>query len=246
MRVANQSGAALVTEGDGARGMQAIGGTAVATNEGQISTTGGFIATDTAVQISDGLFAIGDAQATGVNSGSITTGNGPAAGLRVLHRGQEGAAAGDNSGEIDASASGDAPVVGGIPHGPRGMEVVSRSADASVTHSGQIEASGKAARGIRVVSEGAGAVEAVVDGGTVKAVPDTDIEAEIAVGFWAETLGGTIEATIRNGARIEAPVAARFVGGPVTVTGSTIEGSMRFDDFDDTLSVIYSTMNGDH
>ena len=237
----------IVTQGDGARGMQALGGTAVATNHGVISTTGGFITTQDAVRSSDGIFAIGDAQANGVNTGSITAGNGPAAGLRVLHRGEEGAAVGENSGVINASASGDAPAVGGIPHGPRGMDVVARSADARVVHTGEIEASGKAARGILVVSEGDGAVEAIVDGGSVNAYSNSDVDSEVAVGLWAETLGGTIEATILNGARIEAPVAARFAGGPatVTVTGSTIQGLVQFGDFDDTLSIVDSTMNGD-
>ena len=119
---------------------------------------------------------------------------------------------------------------------------------ALATNRGTVEVRGKSAIGIFAYTRGAGTAQVVVDGGTVRASYDsTTNDAEDGVGILARTVSGSITARIQRNSLIEAPLAARFLGGPadVIVDGSTIRGAMVFDRFNDSLSVINSTFSGD-
>ena len=239
----NESGGTITTTGEGAYGLRAQGGSALATNNGVILTTGnptesgrtfGILATSASTHVAS--------EARAVNNGRVETHGVGARGMGATIQGS-GTAVVINEGTVVTRGG---PSAQGS--GAHGMLVLAADSTALATNRGVVDVSGKSAIGMIAYTTGAGTAQVVVDGGTVRASYDSATnDAEDGVGILGRSDSGMITARIQRSAVIEAPVAARFVGGPadVIVDGSTISGAVRFDRFNDTLSVINSTFSGD-
>ncbi len=236
----------IETRGTGARGIRALvegSGTAVAINEGSVTTKGapsesGFNAHGVQAGVKEG----GTASATNANGAAITTTGDGARGLVAQGDGLATAVA-TNEGSV---TTGGGPSESGL--NAHGVVAITADGDALVTNRGEVHVRGSSAIGLWAYTTGAGEAAVVVNGGTVRATHDsTTNDDEDGIGVFAETVSGTLRARIQGGSLIEAPVAARFRGGhaDVIVDGSTIRGAIEFDRFNDTLSAIDSTFAGD-
>ena len=241
-RAINENGATIATTGEGGRGLQATGGTAFAANNGVVFTTGDAEENGTTFGVwaySESMHAGSEARA--INNGAVETHGARALGMGASIRGS-GTAVAINEGTV---ATRGGPSASGGAHG---MIAGATDSTALATNRGTVDVRGKSAIGIFAYTRGAGTAQVVVDGGTVRASYDsTTNDAEDGVGILARTVSGSITARIQRNSLIEAPLAARFLGGPadVIVDGSTIRGAMVFDRFNDSLSVINSTFSGD-
>ncbi len=236
----------IETRGTGARGIRALvegSGTAVAINEGSVTTQGapsesGFNAHGVQADVKEG----GTASATNANGAAITTTGDGARGL---------VAQGDGLATAVATNEGSVTTGGGSSESglnAHGVVAITADGDALVTNRGEVHVRGSSAIGLWAHTTGAGEAAVVVNGGTVRATHDSATnDDEDGIGVFAETESGTLRARIQGGSLIEAPVAARFRGGhaDVIVDGSTIRGAIEFDRFNDTLSAIDSTFAGD-
>ena len=239
----NESGGTVTTTGEGAYGLRAQGGSALATNNGVILTTGnptesgrtfGMLATSASTHVAS--------EARVVNNGTVETHGVGARGILATIQGS-GTAVAINEGTV--ATRGERSAQGSAAHG---MIAVAVDSTALATNRGVVNVSGKSAIGMIAYTTGAGTAQVVVDGGTVRASYDsTTDDTEDGVGILGRSDSGSITTRIQRNAVIEAPVAARFVGSPadVIVDGSTISGAVQFDRFNDTLSVINSTFSGD-
>ena len=238
-RAINEDGATITATGAGGRGLQATGGTAFAANNGVVLTKGD--------GTTFGVWAFSESthvgsEARAINNGTVETHGVRALGVGASIRGS-GTAVATNEGTVSTRGG---PSAGGF--GSHGMFAGATDSTALVTNRGTVDVRGKSAAGMFAYTRGAGTAQVVVDGGTVRASYDsTTNDVEDGIGILGRTDSGSITARIQRGSLIEAPVAARFIGGPadVIVDGSTIRGAMLFDQFNDTLSVLNSTIAGD-
>ena len=242
-RAINGDGATITTTGVGGRGLQATGGNAFVENNGVVLTTGDAVENGTTFGVwaySESTHVASEARA--VNTGTVETHGTRALGMGASIRGS-GTAVTINEGTVTTRGGPSAP-----GFGAHGIFAGTTDATALVTNRGTVNVRGKRAVGMFARTRGAGTAQVVVDGGTVRSSYDSATnDDEDGVGILARTESGSITARIQRDSLIEAPVAAWFIGGPadVIVDGSTIRGAMRFDQFNDTLSVINSTIAGE-
>ncbi len=232
----NERGGTIVTTGIGAFGLAAQGDTAIAINHGAITTTGDAKVDNTTYGLrAEGFSTLARNEARAVNSGTIETQGTRARGMQADTKGS-GTATAINEGSVTTT---------GV--GSTGLAVRAVDSTALAINRGNISVLGRTA-GISAYTSGVGEASILVDGGTVNATYEAATADEgSGVGLFAGTMAGTLTARIQGNSLIEAPTAARFRGGPadVIVDGSTIMGAIRFDQFNDTLSVLNSTITGD-
>ncbi|MCY4438761.1 MAG: hypothetical protein OXE53_00910 [Deltaproteobacteria bacterium] len=232
----NELGGTILTTGLGAMGLAARGDTAIATNHGTITTTGDAWKERTTYGLrADGFSALARNEARAVNHGTIDTSGLRARGMQADVHGS-GTATAINEGTVTTAGA-----------GSTGLRALAEDSTALAINRGDISVLGSTA-GISAYTAGVGEASILVDGGTVKApYVATTADEFSGIGIFGGTVAGMITARIQGNSLIEAPTAARFRGGPadVIVDGSTIMGAIRFDQFNDTLSVIDSTITGD-
>ncbi len=231
----NERGGTIHTTGIGAFGLVAQGDTAMAINHGTITTTGDAKENSSTYGLrAEGFSTLARNEARAVNSGTIETQGARARGMQAEVHGS-GTATAINEGSITTAGT-----------GSTGLRVRAEDSTALAINRGNIHVLGRTA-GISAGTSGAGEASILVDGGTVRATYEATADEGSGVGLFAGTQAGKLRAWIQGNSLIEAPTAARFRGGPadVIVDGSTIRGAMVFDQFNDTLSVINSTIAGD-
>ena len=232
----NERGGTIVTTGVGAFGLVAQGDTAITTNNGTISTTGDAKVDNTTYGLrAEGFSTLARNEARAVNSGTIETRGTRARGMQADIRGS-GTATATNEGSVTTTGTGSS-----------GLAVRAVDSTALAINRGNVHVRGRTA-GISAYTSGVGEASVLVDGGTVRATYEATTAGEgSGVGLFAGTVAGTLRARIQGNSLIEAATAARFRGGPaeVIVDGSTIKGAIAFDQFNDTLSVIDSTIAGE-
>lgn len=232
----NERGGTIVTTGVGAFGLVAQGDTAIATNRGTISTTGDAKENNTTYGLrAEGFSTLARNEARAVNHGTIETSGLNARGMQADLHGS-GTATAINEGTVTTAGA-----------GSTGLRALAEDSTALAINRGDISVLGSTA-GILAYTAGVGEASILVDGGTVKApYVATTTDEFSGIGIVGRTTAGMITARIQGNSLIEASTAARFRGGPadVIVDGSTIMGAIRFDQFNDTLSVIDSTITGD-
>ena len=193
-RSINEAGGTIRTEGEGARGLYASGGTAISTNRGSVLTTG--VHAEGVRASASGISAM--ARAANEAGGAIRTEGSGSIGLNASYSdGASGHAETENWGEIT--------ITGGLSADGRssaGIESKSRSGNAVTWNraTGRVHTTGEVAVGVRAGSNGDGATSRSVNEGSIL----TEGREAFGLQAWnTRSNGGRSEVINRASGRVE-------------------------------------------